>query len=133
MDAPFRELFVELPRAVFESLQAVAEAAVVKARLPARRPIATSVPDRLISERAISYVITERYKIQLLSCRRSPIDHLTQIVAQMECGHSVRLDVYDNWLLTYHGVAGVIDVLDLAWRHAERKCSCVLRHTGIGD
>ena len=40
MAAPFRDLFVELPRAVFDSLQAIGEGAIAQAHQAARDAVA---------------------------------------------------------------------------------------------
>lgn len=124
---PFRDLFVELPAAVFEALQAIGEAAVVKAGAPAVARLPR--PDRrdsLFTERWIRRV-HERYGWHWAELRRHESTEEMQILAALDCGH---LQVYiadRRAVALVRGPVDEIELLDRIVDRTERGCQCVRR------
>lgn len=128
MSAPFRELVVELPRALFEVLQGIAEAAVRPATMATPRRdsellafLRGATPRRLFAERYGWLAIEE------------PIfaadDDAVDLVVRRGCGHRSRVRL-DGRLFTELRPRAALDELDLQlFRHDEheRRCYCVPR------
>lgn len=133
MSAPFRDLFVELPRAVFETLQAIGEQAVRGAggvadmnssaflfksayAPPRQNPWLTDFAARALAQ---------RYGFRELELRRAA--HANEVIgyAIRSCGHRASFRVSEIALAI--GVrAEVIDVFDAAADAAERECCCMV-------
>lgn len=119
--APFRDLFVELPRAVFESLHAWGEAVIVKAQTPPPRPSLRipTVVDRL-------YLVCERYGWTEARSQRVAECCQMEIWARRSCCHWQRYLVDDLALrLAGHEAAEQLAVLDSIVDRTPRNCYCV--------
>lgn len=124
--APFRDLFVELPAAVFESLQAIGEAAVVKAQ----RPAPTKAPPRptLFADHHIRLVLS-RYGWRRAETRRIEHEATTYVLAELDCGHGQMYPVDERSILLAGSPAGEIELLDRVVERTPRRCYCVRRPT----
>lgn len=120
--APFRDLFVELPRAVFDALQAWGEAVIVKAQqpAPAPRPRTPTALDR-------TTLLAWRYGWREAESWRNPWDCTTEIVALLQCGHRQRYTIEDRAFLAEPGPAWQLHVIDRVVDNTPRDCYCVLR------
>jgi hypothetical protein len=132
MSSPFRELFVELPRAVFESLQAIGEGAVAKAKGSGGSLDHSSMAhmyktlygiDADMFE-SVKRHICKRYGWHRFEMRRLETCAKTCIVAEFPCGHRRLIEIDDQTFLA--APTSFVDALD---RDAERgrRCYCVQR------
>lgn len=120
--APFRDLFVELPRAVFDALHAWGEAAIVKAQAPV--PVA---PFRIGPPTALSYptILSARYGWRQCDSWRVEYECRTTIEAVLNCGHRQRYYVTDH--LAANGPHDQIAIIDRVVDNTPRDCCCVQR------
>lgn len=119
--APFRDLFVELPAAVFESLQAFAEALLVRASEPAPPP--AYKPPWWRTE----YVwrrLAARWGVAEVEIRRRAGELRVAIVFRRRCGHGGRGEM-NELALVKCDLPGAIAALDRAFDNAERDCCCM--------
>lgn len=128
--APFRDPFVELPRAVFESLQAIGEGAVARAQRAAHAAVAPVLrPDRrasLFSERWIRRV-HERYGWHWAELRRYEDRKEMRVLAGLDCGHMQSYVVDERAVSVARGLVDEIELLDRVVDRTERSCQCVRR------
>lgn len=120
---PFRELFVELPRAVFETLQAIGEAMVVKQRefqsprVPAyRQPWWLSV--------SIGRLLAHRWNVAEVWLSRREDRNAIQVDARRYCGHLARGEL-DERRLHLAAMSECVTALDEAFDSSERSCQCM--------
>lgn len=115
--APFRELFVELPRAVFETLQGIGEQAVRKASEPPRRSTFGTIE---LNDAA--QMICRRYGWRNCEVVRCAASRDFEIGVRLLCGHQLRY-VIDDYALA--SAAHTIDAIDSAVQENPRFCHCV--------
>lgn len=126
--APFRELFIELPRAVFDALQAIGEGAIKQAEVqrdverelsaPARRP---STIDAYVQ------FVAHRFGWRRAETRRIEHEATTYILAELDCGHGQKYAVDELSVARCRGPAEEIDLLDRIVEDTPRRCYCVER------
>jgi hypothetical protein len=123
-NAPFRELFVELPRAVLDALKGIGEAAV-KAAQP-QSTIASSTYKILEAYRhdPIADAVCVRYGWRNYEVSRSAMHRTTEFGVRWPCKHSARIDIPD-WIIE-DGSGGILDALDRA-ESLGRPCFCMQR------
>lgn len=125
--APFRELFVELPRAIFEALQGMAEVAVHRAEDAQRAPLSRgqSATETL---KVFVAAVRDRYGWQRTVVERAPYDAAWLITVKLACGHLHRISIDEHWwhsLSKYDLAPAFVDRLDREADH--RSCTCVAR------
>lgn len=126
---PFRDLFVELPRAVFEALQGIGEAAVTRATERMRRPIGRRwTAGDVLREQLVGNHLRSRYGWQSFEAKRLPDRCETRIYVWLGCHHRHVIDLPDQ-LLEHTGRPAFEAMLDALDREAEqaRRCYCVQR------
>jgi hypothetical protein len=132
-EAPFRELFVELPRAVFETLQGIGEEAVRRAGgmehvlgtlYPARPP---TLLDVVQSE--AGQALCGRYGWRGFEVRRLADRYETRLVVERSCGHRTACDLWDEVLLAPRTARDALVLTDALDEHDRtgRRCYCVQR------
>lgn len=128
--APFRELFIELPRAVFEVLHGLGEAVVADAlRSPATNRAAAPRPQRsssLFSDRHIRLVL-QRYDWTHAELERAIDDDALVLVVQRECLHWQRYKFHANEIAACHAPREEVELLDRVVERTDRQCYCVQR------
>lgn len=118
----FRDLFVELPRALFDALQAIGEAAVERAR----PPIAATPPpfawfDRFVAALRHHYGWREFLRVECheAECWRA-------LVVRLSCGHVQRYMLDELAMLRAPSAsAALVDLVCSAIENTERHCQCV--------
>lgn len=127
---PFRDLFIELPRAVFEVLQGIGEAVVADAlRSPATNRAAAPRPQRsssLFSDRHIRLVL-QRYDWTHAELERAVADDTLVLVVQRECLHWQRYKFHANEIAACHAPREEVELLDRVVERTNRRCYCVQR------
>jgi hypothetical protein len=127
--APFRDLFVELPRALFAVLQGIGESAVRNTPSPfqPRREPQLLMFLRNAGARA---VIARRYGwISIDEPKFAPDDDAVDLVVRRACGHLSRVRL-DGRIFEEYRPHAALDELDRRlFRHHERgrRCYCVAR------
>lgn len=130
-EAPFRELFVELPRQLFEALQGIGEAAVKKAQA-AERPSGVSYLRStmdVLAGRMFAGIMREQFgwhgnDVFLLADRDA-----FELRTRLSCGHLHRIE-FDARSIALAPSSGqmfeyIFDRLEAGAN--DRLCSCVLR------
>lgn len=123
MTAPFRDLFVELPATVFESLQQFGEALL--AREQAAQPARAVKPPSVV-EAYVRWTM-QRYGWRRVETRRIEHGATTHVIAQLNCGHGQRYEVDEIRLARCRGISEEIDLLDRIVAETPRRCYCVQR------
>lgn len=118
---PFRDLFVELPRAVFDAMHAWGEAVIVKAQTPTPVVPVVRIPTVLDRTTLLSW----RYGWRRAETQRVESDRATEISALLECGHWQRYVVTDK--IVAFGPPEQIDIVDRVVDSTPRDCYCVQR------
>lgn len=136
MSAPFRELFAELPRALFESLQAIDWDAAAAAHRGhgVRRPDALAhsfksdyrPTPRLVSQDYVRHVFA-RYGWTDAEVRRCPAITQTELIAWLACGHRVVYRIDEIELHRTANAQGELALLDRLVDREPRRCCCVPR------
>lgn len=126
--APFRDLFVELPRAVFESLQAIGGGAIARAREQTHAAVAPPPRRRasLFEERHIRLVLARYGWRSAGLIRRETVSEL-QISALLDCGHRQSYRVDEIAILRACNPVDELELLDRVVDRTERICQCVRR------
>lgn len=129
--APFRELFVELPRALFESLQAIGEAAVERAKGDTTSLLKDLYPAPRLwfawlepAARALGEFYGWR---EVIRTERDPLDHYITLVVRLGCGHRQRYRIDELSMLRADHAASRIDLICDIIERTERPCQCVQR------
>lgn len=134
MAPPFRELFVELGRDVFEIVKAIGEEAVAQGQ---RKGVSTArEPDRLqrmlaaLSSGPGACYLLARYGWSSLEFERLAFERAVAVRARLDCGHGVRLSPISEIALVLADrgemVHTFIDLIDRRVLKASR-CYCVPR------
>ena len=128
----FRDLFIELPRAVFDALQAIGEGAVAKAGGVAdmsSMAYAMKTAYRPTRVRATDCVdaLMRRYGWVKAETRMMASLAETYIIAELECGHRMLYELDDRELLLCASPAEEIKIIDRVIDRKPRRCSCVMR------
>lgn len=125
MSAPFRELFVELPPAVFEALRDIKEGV---AAAPEPSHALSEAPRRppWWESRTLLMAMSERYGWRGANACHRPHDGALDLEALLMCGHTsvVRIDGH-TVLLAQRRPDELIDALDRIVADVEQRCSCV--------
>lgn len=125
-DAPFRELFVELPRALFETLQGIGEAAVAKATTTTTAGQTLGATRMAYDDGAIARWLCQRFGWVSVTTQRSPALRETHFCARMPCRHWHVIPVDDQVL--YDSMPGAfIDAIDAYQEDYPRSCYCTPR------
>lgn len=123
-ETSFRDLFVELPRAVFESLQAIGEAAVTRAQATTVTPPRSTFGWLASTGR----VLAEYYGwLEVIRTERDPLDHYITLVVRLDCLHAQRYRFDELSMLRAGTQASMIDLVCEVIEHTERHCQCVQR------
>lgn len=127
--APFRDLFVELPAAVFEILQSIGNEAARRALPPQPvNPPPTSNLDRIDNAgRALARYMGWR---EVIRTERVQFECWTDILVRLDCGHIQRYRLDDLVLLRSIGSEWA-DCTLTTIENTERACQCVQRPTEI--
>lgn len=125
MSAPFRELFVELPVAVFDALHAFGEALL--AREQAQHPVTVqrqrSSFDWL---NRMERVLAVHYGwFEVIRTERSQLDHYTTLVVRLGCMHAQRYRLDELSMLRAGTPASQVDLVCSIIENTERSCYCV--------
>lgn len=125
MSAPFRELFVELPAALFDALKGIGEAAVQKAQqsVTEHRPHLPTMRDAMASSAAVARALCDRFGWRHYELSRSPMHCETDLFVRRLCGHRDQFALDDR--LFHLGPDEVIDALEDL--NTKRRCFCVPR------
>ncbi|MGN6107245.1 MAG: hypothetical protein ACTHU0_19210 [Kofleriaceae bacterium] len=134
--APFRDLFAELPRALFETLRGIGEAAVAlaesraSASTPGRRSQLSALSEALQTG-TLATAICQRYGWSSLEVSRHPSDAALLLCATLPCGHRLGWLRVDEQLLEDAGNPGMVLLrqLDDLARHSP-KCGCAASKFG---
>lgn len=122
--SPFRDLFVELPRAVFDALHAWGEAVIVKAQQPEpRRP-------SLFAGKCINVVLA-RYNWRRAETRRIEHECTTYVLAELDCGHGMMYPISDQTIALADNPYDEIKILDDAIDRTPKRCYCVQKETSV--
>lgn len=137
MSAPFRELFVELPRAVFEVLRGIGEEALRGAGGVANMDSAADMfkaayaprPQRssLFSHRCIRLVLQRYNNWTHAEIERAVDEDALDLVVFPECPHWQRYRFHASEIAACRGPEDEIDLLDRVVGSTERRCYCVQR------
>jgi hypothetical protein len=135
VSAPFRELFVELPTAVFETLRAIGEGAVEKARtgdyayMFKTHYVPRPAPARRASlfESRHTRLIAHRYGWIDAELRKMIDRDSLQLGVILNCGHLQRYEVNELSILRCSSAADEVALLDSVVDGTLRGCSCVQR------
>jgi len=124
--APFRDLFVELPAAVFEAMRDLGEAfeAAVVAQAAA---VAQVAQPTVRPERRHIQLVSARYGWRAVELVRHEARLELQIVAELECGHRQCYTIDELAIVRAHNPVAEIELLDHVVDRTERGCQCVLR------
>lgn len=126
--APFRELFVELPRALFESLQAIGEAAVQRARANAGGPKSPHSSFDWLNKAA--RVLAYHYGwFEVIRIEREMLDHYSTLVVRLDCMHAQRYRFDELAMLLAANQADVANLVCNIIETTEQNCYCVQRPT----
>ena len=128
MSATFRDLFVELPLALFETLQGIGEQAVRDAQPqePYRKPSASSVFISAVNNAFLGDWLCERFGWKSVEVWRCAVSRDTEFGVRLHCGHQCSFPISD---MSIEGTP-TIQIADLiadAWNSSGRACYCVPR------
>ncbi len=128
MSAPFRDLFVELPRAIFEALQGIGEQAVRNARPPTphHRPSAAFSLMEATNGKWLADWLCERFGWKRIEMWRSARDRDLMLMVRLECGHNTEFPISESSLELAHPT-NIVDLIADCWEQAGRGCRCVVR------
>lgn len=122
----FRDLFAELPRALFESLQAIGEAAVERA---SASTLTTAIPPPFEWLEKLGRLMCEFYGWR--EFRRVEVNQLEQervLVVRLDCRHIQRYRLDEFSLLRAPAMsAGLVDLVCSTIESTPRACQCVQR------
>lgn len=126
---PFRDLFVELPRAVFETLQAIGEAAVEKAR---RTPLTLATMSHVLKTAYRRHPVFDSIAIlcrrhgwrRCVSTRRAATAEI-EVAVTRGCGHTSRLIVDEVAMAAVPDAADHLSRLFEGHDQRGRGCFCV--------
>lgn len=122
--APFRDLFVELPRALFETLQGIGEAAIKKAGTPpSPGPLAAAWKPPWWRTEWLWRRLAERWGITALEIGRNATMQTVYLAFRRRCGHCGRGELDERALAIAN--SNGLDALDRAFDDAERECYCM--------
>lgn len=131
-----RDLFVELPRALFESLQAVAEAKVRRADA-AQKVEAKTVTNQTRRQRLTILDHLPKFAaaafghlgFRSATSRRREDRYIMEIVAELTCGHHEVYELTDQAIAVSCGadVARQIAIVERAIAARPRGCQCMFR------
>lgn len=129
-DTVFREMFVELPRAVLEALQGIGEQAVRKAqayKAPEQTRSRTPTLADLFTH--VAGILRERYGWRRAVCVRLADRCSYEITALLSCGHLHRIEIEEELFLHARGGADAADALfdRLDRVRRQRSCTCIPR------
>lgn len=128
--APFRELFVELPRALFETLQGIGEQAVRNAPSPALLRDLYPTPRRTfvdtLREPSVGHILCHRFGWGSVSVIRAATEPAVDFRVFLACGHRHRIRVSE---MALEDAASPVDVTLRALERGMlvRSCYCVQR------
>jgi hypothetical protein len=120
--APFRDLFVELPLAVFEALQAIGEGAAAKAgggsldTTSLAPTFKSSYPSNLsfLHDVGIGALLCQRYDWAKCAISRSAVEPAVDFRVTFLCGHRRRFSIDEMKLeVDVHQATALIDALDV--------------------
>lgn len=128
MTSPFRELFVELPRALFDALQAIGEGAIKQAEVKrdAERRLAEPAAKPSLIDAYVKWTMG-RFGWRRAETRRIAHETTTYILAELDCGHGQKYDVDESRMMRCRGAAEEVDLLDRIVADTPRRCYCVER------
>lgn len=129
MSAPFRDLFIELPRAVIETLQGIGEEAVRKEHHRQYAPqIEAPTMRAALRSPTVLRCLCERYGWESMEVSRSAECQTTRLWPWWPCGHRQLFELPDALLMAMGraGIEGLLDDLDRQ-SEAGRRCYCVQR------
>ncbi len=92
----FRDLFVELPLAVFDALKAIGEQAILDAQSRRVKQRTTKTAFDALNSNVITSSLCERYLWRQLATERSPFDRVTLFGGRNACGHWSTYELSDN-------------------------------------
>ncbi len=120
--APFRDLFTELPTALFDALKGIAESAIADAER--RQAYVSEVNDviRSYDSAAVARAVCERYGWLRYTMSRSVMHCETEIVVRLPCMHKQVFTLPDQ--VMEDSPVAVVDYLDLV-ATSGRPCFCV--------
>lgn len=129
----FRDLFIELPRAVFDALRAIGEGAVAKAggvadmsgMAPAVKAAYAYQPP-LWASAWLWGRLAARYGAEAVEMRRYPQQLMVEMAIRPRCGHPA-YSAIDERSLHVAPMSDLLDVIDEAYDRAERGCYCMAR------
>jgi hypothetical protein len=130
--APFRDLFVELPRALFETIKGIGEHAIRRAQAPGsmahlyKQAYPASARVYLASDRYIRLVF-ERYGWRSATVVRLELGRETEINVKLSCGHRASY-VVDEIEQVRTERCDEIALLDRIVDETGTRCSCVREH-----
>ena len=120
MSAPFRELFVELPATVFETLRGIGEQAVRQATT-ARKP---PPPPPWWTSVRLGPILAEHWSCYYVERAREATRAVVVFRVQLWCRHGVRFEVRER-ALAIAVFDEAFDLIDREFQLAERRCLCV--------
>lgn len=123
--APLRELFVELPLAVFETLQAIGEAMIAKQR-EFQSPRAPAYHQPWYLTEPIAKALANRWNVaEVRLVRRADRDAI-QVETRRRCGHLTR-GVIDERVLHLAVLPSTecVELPDEVFDSSERSCQCM--------
>ncbi len=126
-EAGFRDLFAELPQAVFAALRAIGEQAIEDAK----RKNAPSVayrpsPLETFNTQPISQYLCERYGWSHVMTGRNAVRRQTDIGGKFPCGHWTSYSIPDEVIEDAKTVA-LLDTFDEMVACGGRDCFCMQR------
>ena len=125
MSAPFRELFVELPRALLEVLQGIGEEAVRQARpsqVVHRRPS----PLLALDENDVGKFLCKHLRCKSIASWRSVSHRTTAFAARAQCGHKREFEISDTAAIEDSRPQLAIELIARGY-DGSRTCFCVER------
>ena len=128
MSAPFRDLFVELPLALFETLQGIGEQAVRNAhpQEPYCKPSASSAFIDAVNNAFLGDRLCERFGWKSVEVWRSAVTRDTEFGVSLHCGHRCSFPIPDR-LIEATPTIQIADLIADAWDSGGRACYCVPR------
>ncbi len=121
----FRDLFVELPLAVFDALKAIGEQAVLDAQSRRVEQRTTKTAFDGLNSDVIASVLCERYLCCQLATERSPFDRVTLVGGRNACGHWSMYELPDS-VLEDASPKTLLRAIDNQVAHG-RDCYCMQR------
>jgi hypothetical protein len=123
VSAPFRELFAELPRAVFETLQAIGEEAVARAKPLYAQP----TPAPIWRSGWFCAAMRSRYGWPHLVINLSVVREETEWHALLPCRHLFVMFVDAPTFVAMRALQDLVGAIDRIVEQTERRCYCVAR------